>query len=87
MRCRQTVEVKLTAKAMDEVRELKNLVEEFKTNAIEMILILTIFRKGMTSCMPFSKRPKKTLWRSSKLPTSLPSFWTGTTLLALKTSI
>ena len=34
MRCRQTVEVKLTAKAMDEVREL-NLVEEFKTNAVE----------------------------------------------------
>ena len=35
MRCRQTAEVKLTAKAMDEVRELKNLVEEFKTNAVE----------------------------------------------------
>ena len=35
MRCRQTVEVKLTAKAMDEVRELKNLVEEIKTNAVE----------------------------------------------------
>ena len=50
-----------------------------------MILILTIFRKGMTSCMPFSKRPKKMLWRSSKLSTSLSSFWTGTTLLALKT--
>ena len=54
---------------------------------LKRIPVLTIFRRGMTSCVPFSKMLRKTLLRSLELPISLLSFWIGTTLLALKTSV
>ena len=58
MRCRQTVEVKLTAKAMDEVREL-NLVEEFKTNAVENDTHLDHLQKGNDELHALLKKAKE----------------------------
>ena len=54
---------------------------------LKRIPVLTIFRRGMMSCVPFSKKLRKTLLRSLELPINLLSFWTRTTLLALKTSV
>ena len=59
MRCRQTTEVKLTAKAMDEVRELKNLVEEFKTNAVENDTHLDHLQKGNDELHALLKKAKE----------------------------
>ena len=59
MRCRQTVEVKLTAKAMDEVRELKNLVEEFKANAVENDTRLDHLQKGNDELHALLKKAKE----------------------------
>ena len=59
MRCRQTAEVKLTAKAMDEVRELKNLIEEFKTNAVENDTHLDHLQKGNDELHALLKKAKE----------------------------
>ena len=59
MRCRQTVEVKLTAKAMDKVRELKNLVEEFKANAVENDTRLDHLQKGNDELHALLKKAKE----------------------------
>ena len=59
MRCKQTTKVKLTAKAMDEVRELKNLVEEFKTNAVENGTHLDHLQKGNDELHALLKKAKE----------------------------
>ena len=64
----------MATKAMDEVKELKNLVDELKANMVKKDTRLDIFKKGMMSCAPFLEKPKKMLLRSSKLLVSLPSF-------------
>ena len=59
MRCRQTAEVKLTAKAMDEVRELKNLVEELKTNVVEKDTRFDHLQKGNDELRALLKKAKE----------------------------
>ena len=78
---------KVVDKATEVVRELKNLIEELKAEVIEKDTHLDHLQREKTNCAPFLKRPKKMLLRSSKLSISLPSFWIGTMLLALKSFV
>ena len=81
--CRAEVRVKLE----EEVKKLKNLIEGLKANAVEKDTVLIIYKKEVTSSVPFLERPKEQLSKSLRHPTSTLISWTRTKLRDLKISV
>ena len=81
--CSRRAEVK--AKLDDEVKELKNLVEELKVDTIEKDTRLDHLQKRSNKLSILLGRPKEKPSRSLRHPTSSLTFWSGTMLRGLKT--
>ena len=77
--CKGRAEV--AAKAMDEVKE------SLRPMSSRRIPVLSIFKRGTTSFVPFLKKPREMLLRNSEHLASSLTFWTRIMLLVLRTSV
>ena len=70
----------MRAKLKDEVKELKNLVEELKVDVVEKDICLDHLQTEATSSAPFLETLEEQLLGSSRRPASSLTSWTRTTL-------